>query len=227
MKTRNLLGAAVAAAMLLAMFGGCRENAISPLNRADEPIPCSSLIAPISIRGREIKDFKSAIIGEINVSRSMSREEHQAYSNYEALMISEISEFYFPNVEIDGYKLIAVDVFGGVIIFYYVPLEVEPYHDEFFMDSSSPIVIHVRRQDNDIDVFGVATEQAAREGWGRLTEDGMLYAAKHASIDARMGDTSVRIDVPEKLNSYEYLRDLANQVIKTAELVDVERELRR
>ena len=60
---------------------------------------------------------------------------------------------------------------------------------------------------------------------GDLNEDGMLYINKFNTIIARIGNTSFHINAPERLGTYEFLRNLALQVIETAELVDVQAEI--
>jgi hypothetical protein len=72
-------------------------------------------------------------------------------------------------------------------------------------------------------------EQAREQGWGVLTDEGMVYddSPFGGSIYAQIGNTWFSIVDYEAMFDYEFMRDVALRVIETSEPVDVEQELDR
>ena len=129
---------------------------------------------------------------------------------------------YIDDLKIDGYELSSVSVDNYGFSFSYYPVKQE--------DEVSSISITFDRPESwqglcSEEIFKIRLEQAESQGWGELTEDDMIYSKKFVEVSMRMEDTIVIIRDFSKQKNYEELRDLANQVIKTAELVDVEYEL--
>ncbi|MDR2532138.1 MAG: hypothetical protein LBC82_04775 [Oscillospiraceae bacterium] len=210
-----ILSAFVFMAISFAFFCGCSKP-----NESEEILPLASFM-PVIISDVENGDFRKAIINKINISQLMDEEQHQADGSYKANKISEITEFYYPTIKFEGYELYSVAIFDGVFIFRYVPLEFVGDDTSILLDIADVIEISIRR----FDQFRAEAKQAQNEGWGYLSEDGMLYAEEYSNIVAQIGNTTVRIDVPKKFNSYEFLRDLAFRLIETSEVVDVQAEI--
>jgi len=84
------------------------------------------------------------------------------------------------------------------------------------------VLFSIRREgsiDDPEEVWSTVSEQALRDGWGQLTEDGMVYSANVNDIIARLDNTWFFIRASDNFNSYEFMRDLALEVIATSELV--------
>ncbi|MDR2532136.1 MAG: hypothetical protein LBC82_04765 [Oscillospiraceae bacterium] len=187
------------------------------------------LPTPTIICNVEGRDFKKEIIDKVITSRSENIGEYQEENNYDVNRISEITEFFFPTVEIDGFKLHSVFVTETTFRFMYAPFEID---DDFevLIGSEGLIIISLRRNEwyaarNVLDHFNDEVKQAQAQGWGHLTEDDMLYDAEFGNITAKIGETSIHIDVPRELGNYEFLRNLALRTIETIELVDVQAEI--
>jgi hypothetical protein len=93
------------------------------------------------------------------------------------------------------------------------------------MDKDATLLFHhigieiiISRQETQID--SKLKEEIAAVNNATLTEDGFIYS-DWGGIHAWLGNIGFRVDVPEKLNCPEFLRDIALQVIETAELVTV------
>jgi hypothetical protein len=161
--------------------------------------------------------FRDAIINEVSVARSGSADVRHASHK-----VDEITEFYFPHVEIRGYELRSVGILEGVMFFNYAPIGVDSISARLKDDVISVHVRCAERFDPSVeDHFRTESEYRISRGYGYLTESGMVYDREQGNIIARLGNTSIRIDVPQHMNSYETLRDLALQVIESAELVRV------
>jgi hypothetical protein len=215
MKTKSFLGIVLSVALAMVTFGGC----------ADDTWGGQNCVAPVDIWVSDNSDLRGAIADEVNVSRAMSAAEHRANGNRKYHRVSEITEFYFPTVEIDGFELYSVAIFDSALVYIYASIE----RDNDFgigIGGDKGIIISMGRPEwyeayGITDHFSDEARDAHKEGWGYLTESGMIYAPNFSNIVARLGDTSVRIDVPQELNTYEFLRDLALRVIETMELVTV------
>jgi len=177
------------------------------------------------------QDNRMEIIGQRNIQpEHMTRaeiEDDHDYRKYSLQKVSDLTEFYnLENFKIAGYQLDSIVIFVDGYVFQFIPIE-SLNNDDFIMRSSSVVSISMPRLENTVgsptaeELLRVWTNQAETQGYGYLTEDNMLYKEYHSSISTIMGDTVLYITVPDYLNTYEYLRDLAFQVIETAELVNV------
>ena len=193
-----------------------------------------------------VEEISRAISGESEVStrnntiESMSRE--YGFSGTDELLkkIEEKDEFYLSsyhkilgipsfysldNFKINSYQLYQVNMYETYFSFKFVPIN-ELGKDGLTSVGLNNISISIYRQEiydeaNVSDPFSESAENALEQGWGYLTKDNMIYASRHNEVTAQLGNTFFRIIVPGYLNTYEYLRDLAFQVIETAELVNV------
>jgi hypothetical protein len=218
MKTKSFLGIVLSVALAMVSLVGC-GNKVENVQRG------SNLVAGIVISANENTNFREAIANEVNASRAMSSAEHRADSGRSANRVSEITEFYFPTIEIDGFELHSVAIFDSAIFYMYAPIEIVGYV-EIAVGAERVVTIGVGREEwseerGVVNLFDDVVRDAHREGWGYLTESGMMYFQDSRNIVAPWGNTIVRIDVPQELNTYEFLRDLALRVIETMELVTV------
>jgi len=139
---------------------------------------------------------------------------------------SKIEEFYFPALEIDGYEIYYL--YGGDNHFTYsygVPKE-EKYHGMYASsyEINIEILIEIPEKSHaatiDMDIVGYL-KMIARDNKYSFTEDGFVYGGDN-SIFGGIEQSFFRISLPRGQNNYDYLRDLAFQLIETAELVVVE-----
>jgi hypothetical protein len=215
MKTKSFFWIVLSVALAMVTFVGC----------ADDTWGGHNLVEPVVLLAEASCDLRGTIADEVNASRAMSVVELRNDGRRGANRIPEITEFYFPIIEIDGFELHNVAIFDSAFIYMYAPIE----RDDSFrvqLRAEGTISIGVGRQEwyderGITDLFSDTVRDAHIEGWGYLTESGMVYAENFQNIVARLGDNTVRIDVPQELNTYEFLRDLALRVIETMELVTV------
>jgi len=126
--------------------------------------------------------------------------------------VASLGELYFFELEIDGFGFVGIGISRYDVVFYYLCLD----------GSRDSIMILVNRDDSELspdEDWEILVEHQTRPGRGYLTDDGMIYNPRTNSFSARMGNTALRMVVPDRLNSYEFLRALALEVIGTAELV--------
>jgi len=197
---------------------------------APPPPPTASGVSPLSLSPFRIinpgggVDFKSYAINQL--TQAHSNGVHDGVNEpwaFEANEVASLDEFYFVDVEIKGFELMSISIAGHGVFFYY--WDMESISAGGVRSLENRVSVNVRRE-----VHGFSrdehwqglTEQLMRHHGGILTEDGMLYTAALNDIVARIDDTIFSIRVPSRLNDYEFLRDLALEVIETAELVVIE-----
>jgi len=211
---------------------GTREN-----NEQEERV-ITRRPAPLSIKSEDDFNLKNEIVNHIYTSKNAVtveesiNAEDETYHLYSQHKVSSIPKFYsLDSLKIDGYKLYHVNITLGAFLFRFVPTD--ELNDERVVSlGENNILISINRwehfnEETADDPLKIVLEQATSQGWGYLTEDDMLFAPGKGDISAQLGDTIFQIRVPKELDNYDYLRDLANQVIATAELVNVETELAR
>ena len=126
--------------------------------------------------------------------------------------VASLSEFYFVTVEVEGFELVAVEVSSYDV----------SYDFHCVGTGEERISISILRPSNynsPDEVWQIVTNQLINHFGGQLTESGMIYEPDISRITARIGDTRIRIRVPDRLNNYEFLRDLAFEIIATSELI--------
>jgi hypothetical protein len=192
--------------------------------------------APISVRVNQDGELKGGIINaldyEINDFERRKRESENEIS-HSLQRVEEMPAFYsLDNFKIDGYKLYHANITEGSILYRFVPEE--EFGDEYVVSlGGNNILLTIKRWEwwepnargNNICALDPIAAHARNPQWGSLTADNMLYNVNE--ITAQLGDTVFSIQVPARFVNYgyEYLRDLARQVIDSAELVDVQYEL--
>jgi hypothetical protein len=223
--TKNFLSAAIIAALLI-MLWGCSEGGDTTSESAEnsehlqtenqpEPEFMGAVGSVISLgfdRNAPQPDFRAAtaeLIGSLrNADRNDSFRRH----------LSEITEFYHPRVEIDGFELFGVTILGSVFDYHYAPPGL----------TDDSIVVSIVRSDA---VFGNVpaspTIEDLAEAFSGEIRSGLVYrddGDSFAVVDL-LGDTWFFIQVFDKSNDFEFIRDIAARLVNTAELVDVEQEL--
>ncbi|MCL2036363.1 MAG: hypothetical protein FWG83_03120 [Oscillospiraceae bacterium] len=245
MKTKKII-ATLIAVVLLTTLSGCenveevgsssdyenaREESSNEYKESEESDKifeesCNE-VASVEILGNNRTNFKSEIINEIEKSKTLTRNDNN-YGTYSANRIPEIKEFYYPKIEIEGYELFVVHLTKFSIMYYYAPGEKLKKEEEFipWQMYDDSINVLIRRPDSKNahnahdDSLEKIAEANAHNGMV-LTVDNLLYYRDGDNVRGQVGEVNFRITVPEHLADYEYLRDLAFDVIKNAELVTV------
>jgi len=239
MKIKKTTTILVVITTLLATFGGCSKindnetynpeqstsyvESVQHSDQKDEPLP-EACIAPLTIWRTEGKDLVEELINEINFSRAMTEEQRRENGNYTLNGISEIEEFHRP-IKIDGFELFLILVGERGFAYYYAPVGQQRTQGRHDVSYDSDIRISIGKRAQDISGVDWLKEVARVNEGAILTEDNFVFFQNQEAIAGYVGEDSFTIMVPDKLSNYEYLRDLAWQVIKTAELVNVEQEL--
>jgi hypothetical protein len=160
------------------------------------------------------------IIKHIKAAK-LTKEGDVKFASYERSRIAQVKKFYnLDNLKIDGYRLNIVEMIqDGGLRFYFDTTE-KKIHEEGYSSIQINIfpLLTNRRQTEYFEGF---LNQATRQGWGYLTEDDMIYSKKHKEVFAKM-DNNMTLNIQvtdEKLSNYEFLRDLAFEVMEKAELV--------
>jgi hypothetical protein len=236
MKAKRFYITAIAVMLLVAMLGGCATSQRPPETNDSGELSgdvALGLPMPVWIQCSKSGDFKQEIIDTIKVSTAerTERATQQIQGDYVRHRTSSITEFYMPNVEIDGYELLDVVLLGQVFWFRYAPENpraeyLDPSGNYYFCCCNSGIRITIKRLDSDGNPPPNATIEQIAEAIGgfnsnAVIREGFPYAETLGAIAGQLEKTWFDIIVPDKLNDFEFLRDLAMQVIKSAELVTV------
>jgi len=242
-KNKYIFAITIAISLLLITFCGCEAvNEKIKTSNENEAIEENTGVGCFTeMRLLDVKNqgFKQTIIDEIIVSNSMTEEEHKGYGNYRSNRISEITSFYLP--EIDGYEMVGVTIYASLFEYHYGPIEeVRDFKarwdwetiteeerawiyppaglsvlierpDSEYINPSNPLTGFDQENDGDI----VSNENNLRHS----------YNEKYGRIAASLGDLRLTVNAYNEFNNYDTLRNLALQVIETAELVNVEHEL--
>jgi hypothetical protein len=255
MKVKKTLTVAIAAITIFSMFAGCSESDnietdsvqssgvetyTVQTNEVDaicvneiQAVENQRRPAPLHIVANTDANVRDEIVRHISVSRTESnREEIDQRSEYLSQRISEIPVFYsVDRLEIDGYRLHSVNIYANSFVFAFLTLEELEQPDFNFSTATDVIWLTILREewfDNSLTSDPLSPQQAIEQGWGYLTEDGMVYAPEHREVTAQLGNTVLRVMTSGSApRDYEFLRDLALQVTETSERVDVAQEIDR
>jgi hypothetical protein len=239
MKTRKIFAATLSALLLFTVHTGCSElkpeagNMVLGEGEIEERTPW-----PESLRISVDTDSVSAeIIRHFSTARAIERGEcvtndSETRRIYSELHASEIPAFYsLDNLVIPGYELARALVGCSALSFTFIAKhELESPHFVLATPGDA-FYVSIRRWeifDESMlsDPFG--SRQAMEQGTGYMTEDNMLYTPRSRAVSALLGDTVFSVAIapngnePDETNDLETLRDLALQVIETAELVRVD-----
>jgi hypothetical protein len=228
---KNIITITIVSAIFLVIVSGCttKVNEINPA-QSDELDNYKEFLdsnVPITIKIDFGTNFKDEIIKLIEISKKNRKEDSENYDNHFVNRISDINEFYSPTVEINGFIRHSVMTDGYALDYCYTPIETQKSEEDNDFNYYTGITIIITRKgwirDESVNQFEHTVKQGVEQGWGSLTEENLLYNKTSRQITAPIGDNScLIICVPEKLNNCESLRDLAFEVIETAELVVVE-----
>ena len=177
--------------------------------------------APVTIRLTNSK-MKNELIQHIDVSKSSSRE-NAKFTTYEANILESIKEFYSPP-RIDGFEMFIVSVNEYGFVYYYAPSEALKSKEEYRFSNIDGIEIVIDRPESrDMNASDLLIDMAHSNNM-KITDDNFVYGEDN-HILGKIGDSVFRISVPVKQANYEWQRDLALQLIKSSELVNVQAEL--
>jgi hypothetical protein len=169
------------------------------------------------------EELGKAIVGAIDANATQRSEQlNVTFIPFRPLRLSELTEFYVPNMKIDGYELHSVSILGAVLIYRYAPVN----NDEWCHYSG--IEVRIFRADSTMSPSPNATleevmaevEDYSPRPNGEI-RDGFLYLPGWNSIAGKLGDTRFDVTVPDSMSNYDFLLDLAKQFIDTVELVKV------
>jgi hypothetical protein len=230
MKTKTKITAvAVLLTLLLSVCGCAASNSSTPSEESGGHEILASPATPEMLmigfeRGRDF-DFRGAIIEQINLSRTVSSdsENHARYSQYRT---SEITEFYFPHIEIDGFEMFGVEMLEDGLIFYYAP--VNP--GEMCLDTDgnyrfsieTGIQLTIIRSDADDFPDSLSAEWLS-ETLGGANRNGLIHFDDQPNNEfaGLLGNTWFHLYLPDDLSSPAAVRDFTAQLVESAELVAV------
>ncbi|MCL2201391.1 MAG: hypothetical protein FWB75_05440 [Oscillospiraceae bacterium] len=194
--------------MLLVLMSGCSGGAVSV--NIPPQFSISNPGNPIDFRNEIVKELTRTPFGVIEGSNAMAFIDND---------IASLDELYLVTVAVEGFELTALHISRHTVVYFFRCIdsarEVTPTLNEV-------VTIAFRRLENNLtpdEAWRIVMEQSNRSGRARTTESGMIYREDLNSISSRIGDTWLNIRVPDRLNSYEFLRDLALEVIATSELI--------
>ena len=186
--------------------------------------------------GKELDEIKNEIIRHIHIARSIDWEKEneesphefrgEYYQMYWMFNTADITEFYFPTKIIEGYELGGVSVYEDTLVFYYAPSDELNQDTEYWVNPFTTITMWIQRTGNDVasDPLKPIINQLEEQGREFLFEDNLVYEKCINAINGQIGNTrySFRLSVPDKLNNFEFLREVCFEISDTAELVIIE-----
>jgi len=209
------------------------EETEAPVSEAADTVPLSGV--PLGMmNSSDGSKLKNELIEQINMSRTADQEPPEGsdvelddyYRQvYVGNDISDISEFYFPTVKIDGYELYRVLVSEWTFMYYYAPIEEFSKEKEFeyVFTFETGILLGINRphwMDNDDPLKALINQHDTQE-IPYVLKDNLIYTESHNGIAGQIGNTRFNITVPDTLNDFEFLYALGLKVIETSELVFV------
>ncbi|MDR2532137.1 MAG: hypothetical protein LBC82_04770 [Oscillospiraceae bacterium] len=225
-----ILSAFVFMAISFAFFCGCQSAKVNDKNTTpflpekeetyeehNDPVPIGDP-APLTIWIEKGTDFKEKIIEHINIAKNPN-ENNDIYNVYPSNRISNLTEFYL-SIKIIDFELFCVSISEYGFIYYYAPVEKLRQREEYSFSNTDGVEIVIERSDSKIPT----NLNKIAQGNSKLTDDNFVYDGNN-QIWGQIRDTVFRITVPNNLNNYEFLRDLAFRLIETSEVVDVQAEI--
>ncbi|MCL1832228.1 MAG: hypothetical protein FWG45_04875, partial [Oscillospiraceae bacterium] len=251
MKTKKLLTATIASALLLTSLTACSET--EPIAESARTLPTTESTArttppadetetetspsmewhpgglSIDIKsGAKSANVKNKIVEEIKAVKSTKKSELEAGLEYHR--IAGITEIYMPPVQIQGMEMYRFDVAGSSYGAYYFPVGVN--RDSFEESYRSGISLGITRTDKaaipyeDVTypvtleqlIKGYEDEAEIRDGFAYHEIRGLSGEFLSCYIYGLLGDTWFDIYSPNDLG-FDAMRDMANQVVKSSELV--------
>ena len=178
--------------------------------------------------------FREEVMSRHNTARMITADSEN-YTRYSENELSKMSEFYcLANVNFDGFELKSASISPEVFFFSFSAVEPDDY---------GYINIHITRPEmcgNADEVFDdylsqiresieLTKEWEGAKQYYKIDESGMLYSGYHGSSEsgllfAKIGNAVMDIQTFATAigSDYTTLRDLARQVIDSAELVQVQ-----
>jgi len=201
---------------------------------APEIAVSASVPSPFALADSNFIDFKNEMAYRLSLENYYLVGDDDGYDHsrrnfikmgniwaYDVHEVAYLTEFYFIMAEIDGFELVRLYIDRGGITYSFRCIEA--------IDVG--ISIDIRRpsgNDSPDEVWRIITEQALLPYFrGIMTDSGMIYHESFSEIVSRIGDTWMSIRVSDRLNTYEFLRDLALDVIETSRPVVVEQDFFR
>jgi len=237
MKTKKIiLAISVAMAILLALFCGCSDAISTQTNTTqendvvtqtpDKVISDCIVVIPLTITSNNETNLSDELIKHVKAARTAGRGEEiiadETGSLYSLNKISDINKFYnIESLKIDEYKLYNLEISSGVFNYLFLPTG-RTAGENNILDNQDAIRVSINyHSENPFSIkelWEFRIEQAVRDNSGYLTKDNMIYSEAYNDIVAQMGDALLYITAPFGIADYEFLRDLAFQVIETEPL---------
>jgi len=136
---------------------------------------------------------------------------------------SDIERFYLPPLKIDGFEFSSAHVDSRRFTFYYGLENVDYWRPGIEVSITRIDVLN--QNGGSVSFFNSSINQLRSQGHDYKVEDNLLLVTRFNKVTGFVGDLYFTIRVPDHLNNYDFLCDLALQVINSAKLVDVQHEL--
>jgi len=234
-KQKYLFISLITMSILFLVLYGCAKSDKSGLNVADTNADSNTddiyhswnssfLIDDIG----EESNFKDVILRHIKDSRTATRE-NENYSAYRQTKLSDMQEFYYPSLTIEGYKINQVNIYDDTYFFYYVPVdESKRMQEEYMFDSPDKgLIIGISKTEyaDPSDPLKFFRDDLDKGNTSYIAEDNWIYLEFNKLIMMQIDSTWLMIRMPDKLNDYEYLRGLCKELLETTELINVDKAL--
>jgi len=232
-KTLLLITVVLSLSVTITLFGCETESVLDASYIPDDNHEVSiGLPAPFRII---ISDSRSDLKHEITSHLEQTHSDHNSVDSenatwvpgnmrerdisYQFNEISALGEFYFLDIDIEGFQLVevAVDKYG--MVYRFVDIQGVDRRDRDLDDWIMIDFLRPSELNTPDDAWQILVDQALQQDRGYLIEDNMVYTESLNDLLFRIGNTQVNLRVPNKLNNYEFLRNLALRIAASSELV--------
>jgi hypothetical protein len=230
MKNKNCIALLIAiSSIFLILFYGCADslnNMTNPPETGKSDLDDNSAavfeveVMPLIIKNIARGTYKEELIKQLGLLK-MSEKESLEYIAYTQNKLDILEYFYYPSVEIDGYELYCVEATKYSFQYYYAPKEGQ--NGEYWFSHDTGILITIQRPEyvDASDPLKILTDQMDRLGMDYIAEDNFLWGKTNSDMTAQLGDVWFMVSVPDKLNEFEFLVKICQEIIDNSELVVV------
>lgn len=184
-------------------------------------------------------NIKEKLLSQILEFQNLSEEdikERQATADYDFSefysaaylnnKIDEITEFYYPEISIDGYTLYRAIIDEWSFLYYFGPNEKINSTSEYTFEFGDGILLGIDRThwidtDNPLDA---QIKQYENRNKKYILKDNILYVEGYDSIEGIIGNTRFTLHGPDDACDYDSLFALAKKVIESTELIEISKQ---
>jgi len=134
---------------------------------------------------------------------------------------AEFTEFYYPNVKIDGFVLYRAVADEWSFMYYYAPSE--KYSDDYVFEFNDGILLGYSQTHwiDTADPLGAEVRKYDKQNIEYIYENGLLYTEGNNQIEGVVHNTNFTLNVPDSLNEREKIFEIGKNIIECTEIISL------